>query len=138
MFARAVCGLALYVVILCGVGFELTIQAAILIIGKEVSEMGRLTHRPRARELVNDKSRGPYRANGYIQRVWWSEQEIQVAFWTKEDGVMEYDSYDFDEFLGCWTERCGGVWILVEEEVDELQWVRAFLWKQRKLKEMGL
>lgn len=91
-------------------------------------------HQPRKGEKFNDKDRGPYRANGYVVDIDWDQQQIQVKFWTKEDDVFEWAYYSFDEIDGCWTEKFGGTWVMVDEPGD---WLLALLWKLRKQRELG-
>lgn len=79
----------------------------------------RWDHSPRIGDLFNDRSRGPWRSNGFIKHIFWKNapKEVMVMFWTKGT-AMEAETYEFDEIEGKWTDRYGGTWLMEEHPND--------------------
>lgn len=65
-------------------------------------------HFPTRNDKVNDNTRRPPYANGFVQRVLYEDGPSEVLV----DFGNEIVSYDFSEFRYTWTEKYNGCYIL--------------------------
>jgi len=67
-----------------------------------------MTHKPRPGDPVNDRSRMPLLANGFVERILYDDGPDEV--------IVRYDRelvfYEYSEFTDSWTDAYGGVFIL--------------------------
>lgn len=96
-----------------------------------------MTHKPRIGDKLNDKSRGPYRANGYIAKIHWRDEEVTVKFYTRNHyngndqyANWEYSEYSFDQLDFCWDEVFD-YYVIPATEVS-VNWLEGFITKLKE------